>query len=184
MKILAFAGSNSSASINKKLVKHVLKYFNEDIIETIDINDYEMPIYSSDREQNSGIPESAVKFAEKIDASDLIILSLAEHNGAYSTAFKNIFDWVSRMADRKVFGNKYMFLLSTSPGERGGASVLEIAKNNFPHQGAIITETFSLPSFYDNFDDKAGITNKELKDRLDSKIFAMKNKLSDLGMLK
>lgn len=184
MKILAFAGSNSSTSINKKLVKYVLKYFAEDIIETLDLNDFEMTIYSSDRENSGGIPELAVKFAEKIDNSDLIILSLAEHNGAYSTAFKNIFDWVSRMTDRKVFGNKYMLLLSTSPGERGGASVLEIAKNKFPHHGAIIIETFSLPSFYDNFDDKAGITNKELKDRLDSKIFAMKNKLSDLGMLK
>jgi len=48
MKIIAFAGSNSANSINKKLITSVSKYYKEadDIIEILDLNDYEMPIYS------------------------------------------------------------------------------------------------------------------------------------------
>ena len=50
--------------------------------------------------------------------------------------------------------------MATSPGARGGASVLEIAKNSLPRYGANIVATFSLPGFYENFDvDKQQISN-------------------------
>ena len=53
--------------------------------------------------------------------------------------------------------------MATSPGARGGAAVLEIAKNAFPRFGAIITATYSLPSFNDNFDvEKGEISNAEM----------------------
>ena len=46
--------------------------------------------------------------------------------------------------------------MATSPGGRGGATVLEIAKNAFPRYGANVLATFSLPSFNDNFDVEHG----------------------------
>ncbi len=56
-----------------------------------------------------------------------------------------------------------MLLMATSPGARGGASVLEIAKSSFPRFGASIKASFSLPSFNDNFDvEKREISNVEL----------------------
>ena len=67
-----------------------------------------MPIYSSDREQK-GIPQLALDFASKIDGADFLLISLAEHNGTYSTAFKNLFDWLSRIPNRPHFGDKKMF---------------------------------------------------------------------------
>jgi NAD(P)H-dependent FMN reductase len=93
------------------------------------------------------------------------VISFAEHNGAYSTAFKNIFDWTSRI-NAKTFQEKQTLLLSTSPGPRGGGSVLEIAKNRFPFQGAVVKGSFSLPSFYENFDAVNGIINDEYKIKL------------------
>lgn len=174
MKILGFAGSNSSASINKKLVKHVASFFAGHDIEILDLNDYEMPIYKMDREKENGIPQLAFDFAQKIDASDLLIVSLAENNGAYSAAFKNIFDWVSRIPIRKAFGDIPMLLMATSPGPRGGASVLEIAKGRMPRSGGIVLETFSLPNFYENFDVAKGITNGEFRLQLESKIETVK----------
>jgi len=52
MKIFAFAGSNSSTSINKQLVKFVLKSFEQQHdIDLIDLNDYDMPIFSVDRKK-------------------------------------------------------------------------------------------------------------------------------------
>jgi len=174
MKILGFAGSNSSASINKKLVKYVSSYFVDQEVEILDLNDYEMPIYSMDRERDNGIPELAYNFAQKIDSSDLLIVSLAENNGAYSAAFKNIFDWVSRIPQRKVFGEKPMLLMASSPGPRGGASILEIAKARFPRSGTELLDTFSFPDFYENFDDAKGIVNEVLKVQLESKIKLVK----------
>lgn len=57
--------------------------------------------------------------------------------------------------------------MATSPGGRGGANVLEIAKNALPRYGADIKATFSLPSFEANFDvEKGVISNPELDNQL------------------
>ena len=50
MKILAFAGSNSTVSINKKLVTFASTFFSENEVEILDLNDYEMPIYKREIE--------------------------------------------------------------------------------------------------------------------------------------
>ena len=174
MKILAFAGSNSSTSINKQLVTFVSQKFENSEIEILDLNDYEMPIYSSDREKSGGLPKLAYDFAEKIDTSDFFLVSLAEHNGNYSAAFKNLMDWVSRIPERKIFGEKPMFLMATSPGKRGGASVLEIASKRFPFDGAQVLDTFSLPFFYEFFEAEKGIIDDEKSKELQVKIEKIK----------
>lgn len=168
MKIFAFAGSNSSVSINKQLVKFVLKNFPEDEINLIDLNDYLMPIFSIDLEKN-GYPEDAHLFLKNIAECDVIICSLAENNRTYSAAFKNIFDWASRI-NGKVFQDKKMFLMTTSPGGYGGGNVMTEAKKFFPQFSADILESFSLPKFNDNFDNEIGITNPELLAELNIKI--------------
>ena len=164
-KIIAFGASSSTNSINKQLAAYAASQFENADVEVLDLNDYEMPIFSLDREAKNGIPELAHHFYEKLGTADLIIVSLAEHNGAYSTAFKNIFDWTSRI-NPKLFQGKQTLILATSPGPRGGLTVLEIAKNRFPFQGAVINGSFSLPSFNDNFSDNQGITNEQLKSDL------------------
>ncbi|KMQ71175.1 NADPH-dependent FMN reductase [Chryseobacterium koreense] len=174
MKIIAFAGSNSDVSINRQLVTFASGFFSGHLIEILDLNDYEMPIYKNEREIENGIPQLAHDFAAKIDSSDLILLSLAENNGAYSAAFKNVFDWVSRISGRKVFAEKPMFLMATSPGKRGGSSVLEIASKRFPFDGAKVLETFSLPSFNENFDSEQGIVHEEKLQEMEEKIEQIK----------
>lgn len=167
MKILAFAGSNSHTSINKKLVQYAVSLLPDtSTTELVDINDYEAPLFSLQRKQSTGIPEKITQFAEKIDACDLILISLAEYNGAYTSAFKNLFDWLSLVPNRATWGNKDMILLATSPGPRGGASVLEIAKNRFPYNGGTVVATFSLPEFDKHFETDKGITHPELNQKL------------------
>ncbi|MCZ8198256.1 MAG: NAD(P)H-dependent oxidoreductase [Flavobacterium sp.] len=164
-KIIAFGASSSKTSINKQLATYAAHQFQNTTVEVLDLNDFEMPIYSVDKENDNGIPQLAQDFYAKIGSADLIVISFAEHNGAYSTAFKNIFDWTSRI-NAKTFQEKQVLLLATSPGPRGGSSVLEIAKNRFPFQGAVVKGSFSLPSFNDNFDTEKGITNEDLKNKL------------------
>ncbi len=159
MKILAFGASPSKNSINRKLAKFVAGLFKDAEVKILDLNDFEMPIFSVDREHP--IRKEATDFAALIDNTDLIVMSLAENNGNYSAAFKNIYDWVSRIPGRKVFNGKKVLLLSTSPGGRGGSSVMEIALKRFPFDGAEIVGSMSLPSFNQNFDEAKGITNPE-----------------------
>ena len=176
MKILAFAGSNSSKSINKKLVIYATTLFTGQVVEILDLNDYEMPLFSVDKMAKYGLPQLALDFATKVDESDMLLISLAENNGAYTTAFKNIFDYISVIPDRKAFwGNKPTFIMATSPGPRGGASVLNLAKTTLPYYGAKVIETFSLPGFYQNFTEESGITNAEFADELQIKIEKIKN---------
>ena len=164
-KIIAFGASSSKNSINKQLAAYTANQFQNVSVEILDLNDYEMPIFSIDKEIENGIPQLAHDFYAKLGSADLIIISFAEHNGAYSAAFKNIFDWASRI-NGKTFQEKPILLLATSPGARGGSSVLEIANNRFPFQGGIVKGSFSLPNFNDNFDSEEGITNEELKNEL------------------
>ena len=174
-KITAFAGSNSSTSINRQLVSHVISYFPEFEISLLDLNDYEMPLYSIDR-QKEGFPGRAHRFLQEIAQADAIICSLAEHNNSYSVAFKNIFDWCSRI-DRNVFGNKPMLLMSASPGGFGGGNVINAAQSYFPKCGADIIATFSLPLFNVNFI-SGKISNQALQTELEEKIQLFKTKIA------
>lgn len=174
MKILAFAGSNSEVSINKKLVTFAASFFPDDNVEILDLNDFEMPIYKHERELENGIPQLAKDFASKIDSSDLILMSLAEHNSVYSAAFKNVFDWVSRIKDRKHFGDKPIFLMATAPGNGGGKNVIEVFLKRAPFSGANVIAYFSLPNFKERFEEGQGITDEEKKAEFHEKLEAVK----------
>ena len=166
--IMAFAGSNSKTSINKQLAKYAASVVENAEVTILDLNDFELPVYGMDLENEKGIPENAQKFLDAIQSYDGIVLSLAKHNGAYSTVFKNLFDWMSRI-NGKLWSEKPMLLMASSPGARGGVTVLEIAKGRFPFMGGNIVADFSLPSFFDNF--KEGkLVNEELHLELKSKV--------------
>lgn len=165
--LLIIGASNSTTSINKSFARHAGSLINGTDHTTLDLNEYEMPIYSSERESHSGIPDAAQRFVELIESADGVILSLAEHNGSYSAAFKNVLDWSSRQK-QKLWSERPMLLLSTSPGERGGSTVLAAAEGSLPYLGANVIDTFSLPSFYDNYSEGVGITDEDLKAQFES----------------
>ena len=168
MKVLAFGASNSQNSINKQLAYFTALQIDNADITLLDLNDFEMPIYSADRERDSGIPEQAQTFFKKISEADTIVISFAEHNGSYTAAYKNIFDWMSRI-DMKVYQGKSVILLATSPGPGGAQSVLNSAVSSASFFAMNVKGTLSVPSFYDNFDaEKGEITNLELIDQIKS----------------
>ncbi len=168
MKLLSFGASTSSSSINRKLAKYAAEKVAGAEVTDLDLRQFDLPIYSSDEEEANGIPAGAKAFKELIDGHDGIVVSLAEHNGSYAAAFKNLYDWTSRI-DQKVWSDKPMLLMASSPGGRGGATVLEAAKATFPRMGADLKATFSLGSFYDNFSDD-GISDPDLAAQLDKAV--------------
>ena len=172
MKILAFGASISSESINRQLANFAANQIQNAQVTDLDLRSLSLPLYSSDEEQANGIPDDARRLFELIGDHDAVVISLAEHNGSYAAAFKNLYDWASRV-EQKLWQGKPMLLLSTSPGPRGGATVMEAAKATFPRMGADLRASFSLPSFYENFDVNQGVLNADLAAQLQSAIAAM-----------
>lgn len=174
-KIITLGGSNSKASINKKLAEYTGGLIENVTLQNIDLNDYEMPMYSIDHENEKGFSETILSLNKIFDSADGFIISLAEHNGAYSAVFKNTYDWLSRI-EAKVWRDKPMILLSTSPGGRGGETVLNIALEKFPRMGAKIIGSLSLPSFFDNFKD-GEVVDANLKSKIDDFVKVFENEI-------
>jgi chromate reductase, NAD(P)H dehydrogenase (quinone) len=166
MKIVAFAASNSTQSINKQLVTYAASLIDGATVEVLDLNAFNAPIYSADHEAQHGHPEQAKEFLSKLNGADAIVISFAEHNGSYSAAYKSLFDWSSRI-QKKVFDGKPVVALATSPGPGGAKSVLAAATASLPFFGAAVKASLSVPSFQSNFDVAVGrLSNPELDAQL------------------
>lgn len=159
--ILAFAGSNSSTSVNFKLVRHTASLVVDHQVNVMNLANYPFPMYSEDYEKENGFSNSLIEVKKDIQNADGLIISVNEHNSNPSAYFKNFVDWLSRL-DRDFIKDKKVLLMSASPGKRGGIGAHEVVKNMFTRFGATIIEGFSLPSFYQNFDDGKGIIDPEL----------------------
>ena len=174
-RIITLGGSSSQASINKRLAEYAGSLVDNVEVVNLDLNEFELPLYSIDEEKANGFNDDLKKLDRTIEEADGIILSLAEHNGAYTAAFKNAFDWLSRI-ESKTWRNKPMMLLSTSPGARGGKSVMTMALDRFPRHDGNIVFSLSVPNFGDNF--KNGeLINSELNSELKKGIAELKERI-------
>ncbi len=159
--ILAFAGSNSSNSINLKLVNYTASLIADHSVQTMNMANFPFPMYSEDYEKENGFSNSLVEIKNDIQKADGLIISVNEHNSNPSAYFKNFLDWMSRL-DKTFLEGKKIFLMSTSPGGRGAIGAHEVIKNLLPRFGAVVVNNFSMPFFYQNFDDKKGIVDEEM----------------------
>ena len=114
--ILAFAGSNSSTSINYKLVKYTASLIENHKISRMNMANYPFPMYSEDLEKENGFSNSLVEIMKDIQNSDGLIISVNEHNSNVSAYFKNFLDWLSRL-DKQFLNGKKVLLMSNSPGK-------------------------------------------------------------------
>ena len=173
-RIIAIGASNSSKSINQQFASWAAHQVEDAEVTVLDLNEYEMPIYSIQQEQGQGVPEKAHQWKSDLSEADGIIISFAEHNSSYTAAFKNIFDWASRL-EGTVWQDKPMLLMATSPGPRGAQTVLSTAKSSFPYHGAKVAGSFSLPSFNQNFNKQHGITEEALGNEFGEQLRAFEN---------
>jgi NAD(P)H-dependent FMN reductase len=164
VKILAFAGSNSSASINYQLVKYTVSLINEQEVRLLNMVNYPFPMYSEDMEKKEGYSNSLVELKNDIQRHDALVISVNEHNGNPSAYFKNVLDWLSRL-ERKFMTDKKVLLMSTSMGKRGGVGALNVVNGMLPRFGAEVVATFSLPSYGETFTNEGGIADQELAEK-------------------
>ncbi|MEM7523355.1 MAG: NAD(P)H-dependent oxidoreductase [Pseudomonadota bacterium] len=179
MKILAFAASNSRTSINRALVEFAAARLQAEHapgaeVDFIDIHDFEMPIYSPEREADGGVPSQARAFLDRLDAADAVIVSFAEHNGFVTAAWKNLFDWMSRL-ERKIWRDKPMVLLAASPGPRAGAGVLASQEKLAPFFGGDVRGMHGVGPWSKAWDaDAKALTRPEDLAALDKALSALR----------
>ena len=159
--ILAFAGSNSSNSINYKLVRYTAGLIDSHEVQLLNMANFPFPLYSEDYEKEKGFSNSLMELRDDIKNSQGVIISLNEHNSNPSAYFKNLIDWLSRL-ERNFLADKKVLLMAASPGGRGAISALTTIEKLLPRFGAEVVATFSMPSFHQNFDAEQGITDAEL----------------------
>lgn len=151
-KILAFAGSNSSTSINHQFLTHIVNRVQGHQMKIIRLTDFEIPMFSIDIQKERGFPVDVQVLKNLITEHDALIISVNEHNRNVSAFFKNWIDWLSRI-DRNFLAEKKILLTSTSNGARGAAAALDYTREILPRFGGLVIESFSFPSFKDNFED-------------------------------
>lgn len=78
MKIIAFAASSSSTSINKQLATYTAGLVDGATVEVLDLNDYEAPLFSEDTEKSIGQASAAQAFLDKVASADALVVSFAE----------------------------------------------------------------------------------------------------------
>lgn len=175
-KILAFAGSNSSTSINQQLIIATSNLIDFAQVDIINLRDYSVHMFGVDIEAEEGTPEKMKELSMLISKYDAFIVATPEHNSMPPAFFLNIIDWLSRI-NRTIFGGKPIMAMSTSPGARAGVTALAILESTFPRFGGQVAAVYSLPSFNDNFKNNE-IVNLEELEKLRQQIEAFKLKIN------
>ncbi len=160
MKLLSFAGSLRTDSINKKFVREAVRLLGRNALvraEYLDLRDYPMPLYDGDLERDEGLPSTVIGLGRKIAAADALIVATPEYNGSISSVLKNAVDWVSRLKPMP-FGGKHLLLLSASPGRWGGIRGLWHSRVPFEALGVhVFPEMMSLAGAGSAFDEAGHI---------------------------
>lgn len=176
-KIIAFAGSNHSHSLNYQLIQHASTLVERHSVEILDLRAFHVPIYSIDLEQRQGIPEQIRQMKNKLRQADAFIIASPEHNGSIPAFFKNIIDWLSRI-EQNIFGGKPVLLLSASPGAKGGKTNLEHLSKLMPFWGAEVTGTYSIGNFDARLKDGRGRLSMSEHRQLETAIRTLENRLN------
>lgn len=159
MKIFLMACSQRKASFNKKLIHNCKLLLKEHELDIANMEDYDMPGYNGDIEENSGVPENAHKLAKRVIAADKVILAVPEYNYSIPGVFKNIIDWMSRMRPMP-WKDKKVLIINASPSIRGGHNSFWHTQHTLLGLGAhIFPSLFNLSFAHEQFDQDDKLTD-------------------------
>ena len=170
VKVLLFAASRRSESLNARLVQMVrpmLERRGADV-DLATMKEFDCPSYDGDDEKAEGIPEGAQRFRDRLLACDAFMIAAPEYNGSMSGVVKNVIDWTSRFRPQP-FNGKQAFLLSASPSMAGGNRGLWALRVPLEHLGArVYPDMFSLAQAHKAFTAEGRLDDATLEKRLDA----------------
>lgn len=182
IKVLAFAGSSRTDSVNKKLVEEaarVAKHLGA-AVKVIDLKDFPFPLYNADQEAKDGMPIQVLQLRKLMIESDVIFISSPEYNHSVSAVLKNVIDWMSRGEKRGLsqdaFKGKKFVIMSASPSLNGGAKGLIHLKEIIEVLGGdVVSYEMVVPRAYDAFDHQRQLKDPVLQKKLEKLVKASLN---------
>lgn len=111
-------GSLSSASINRKLAKALVRLAPPQL-RMSEISFRELPLYSQD--YDASFPPVAQAFKDAIASKDAILFVTPEYNRSIPGGLKNAIDWASRPYGSNSFSRRPSAVIGASPGSIGTA---------------------------------------------------------------
>ncbi len=171
MKILAFAGSLRSGSLNRKLLQVAIGAIGGRAeVDLLDLREVSMPIFDGDLEASGGLPEGARRFKQKIAAADALLIASPEYNNSVPGGLKNAIDWASRPPDNP-FKGRVALLLGASPGAfgavRGGLALRQILTTLMAF---VIPQTVLIPKADQAFDEGGQLKEPHYRSSMDKAV--------------
>lgn len=164
MKILSFAGSLGSGSVSKILVQEAARLLTDNhqiSSDYLDLKEYSFPLFDSDIERSSGIPESIRQLGRRIEGANALIIASPEYNGGISSVLKTLIDWLSRLKPMPLAG-KFILLMSASPSGSGGISGLWHTRVPFEALGAhVFPRMVNISRAQSAFDQNGRLTEEQ-----------------------
>ncbi|MEX3010887.1 NADPH-dependent FMN reductase [Hoeflea sp. TYP-13] len=167
-RILVFAGSVKSTSINAKLANAAqvtLAQLGADVTR-ISLLDYPLPLVNEDLRAEKGIPENAMQLGRMIADHGGVFIASPEYNSSIPPLLKNTIDWISLISkdgerSLKPWLGRYIALGSASNGKLGGLRGLYHLRSVMMSVGSqIVTEQCSVSGASDAFDEDGRIIDE------------------------
>ncbi|PZQ19243.1 MAG: NADPH-dependent FMN reductase [Ancylobacter novellus] len=126
-KIVVFAGSVRTGSINQKLAVAAARGVEAAGASAtlISLKDYALPLYDGDLQEREGVPDAAKRLVELFFEHQGVFVASPEYNSSFSPLLKNTLDWMSRVAVEgrpplAAFKSRVFALGAVSNGAMGG----------------------------------------------------------------
>lgn len=147
MKILAFAASLRTGSLNRRLLRLAAGVAREGggEVHEVDFREFVCPYYDGDVEAAEGIPVGAQRLRDWLQRVDGLLVASPEYNYSIPGTLKNTIDWTSRVRPMP-FLRKTGLLMGASNGTIGTQRGLWQLRIPLECLGvALYPEMFGLP---------------------------------------
>jgi chromate reductase, NAD(P)H dehydrogenase (quinone) len=171
-KILVFAGSIRTGSLNARLAARAVKELLQAGCEVtwISLIDYPLPLYDGDLDAKSGPPEIALKLKRLMMSHQGVFIVTPEHNASIPPLLKNALDWISRVRERNepplaAYHNRAFALGAASDRSTGGTYAL-LALRQVLEIGCgamVIPEQIAIPHAREAFDEVDDLKDERTK---------------------
>jgi len=161
-KILVFAGSIRTGSLNARLAARAVKEFLQAGAEVtwISLDDFPLPIYDGELDAKSGPPDNALKLKRLMMSHQGVFIVTPESNASIPPLLKNALDWISRVRERNepplaAYRDRAFALGAASDRSTGGVYAL-LALRQVLEIGCgamVIPEQITVPHVRDAFDE-------------------------------
>ncbi|MGE0200299.1 MAG: NADPH-dependent FMN reductase [Candidatus Melainabacteria bacterium] len=172
-RILAFAGSARTDSLNKKALAVAVDGARNAGAEVtvIDLRDYPIPLYDGDLEEASGMPANAQTIKDCFLGHEGLLIATPEYNSSFTPLLKNMLDWVSRPQGDEpplaAFTGKTAALVSASPGQYGGIRSVEAMRTLLGNiRVTVIPEQATVPRAAEAFQPDGSLSDPAIEKSL------------------